>query len=81
MTLRLKQGNDETIKRHLASKLREARDGCDALRQRLSKKEEELGQAGYTNGQLMQDIGQRDAEISGIKDEIRRMGDAMRVEE
>jgi len=74
VSLRLKQGNDEAVKKHLALKLKEAREANEALRKSAGELETLYGSASASNEQLMQEFAQ-------LREERRRMSDQMRLEE
>ena len=74
LSLRLKQGNDETIKKHLALKLKEARELIDGLKKSEMSMNEALKSATSTNEQIMADNGQ-------LKEENRRVVDELKLEE
>ena len=47
LSLKLKQGNDETVKRHLASKLKESKDTVQGLKKSLEHLEEAFNKATF----------------------------------
>jgi hypothetical protein len=74
VSLKLKQGNDETIKKYLAGKLRETRDVLESKVKAMSSMEDTLVKAQTSNEQLMTDYNQ-------LREDHRRLVDQMRLEE
>jgi hypothetical protein len=81
VALRLKQGTDETIKRYLASKLKETRDTLDlksqsyqSLEDKLLATQDTLLKSQASNEQLMQDLAQ-------LREGHRRLVESLRLEE
>ena len=72
--MRLKQGNDETIKKHLAGKLKESRESCEQLRRSLDTLDEVYGKTTQTNEQIM-------IEFNQLREENKRIVDQLRLEE
>jgi hypothetical protein len=74
VSLKLKQGNDDTIKRYLAGKLKETRESLDLKSKTLISLEDALVKAQTSNEQLMADYTQ-------LREDNRRLVDQMRLEE
>jgi len=74
LVIRLKQGNDESIKKHLSGRLKEATEKIENLSSFLSNTEEAYQKAASTNEQLMGDL-------SMLREENRRLADQFRIEE
>lgn len=74
VSLRLKQGNDESIKRHLATRLKDSRDTCDQLKRSLETLDQAYHKATTTNEQIM-------AEFNQLREDNRRIVDQLKIEE
>ena len=73
LSLKLRNGNDETLKQHLAKKLQSFKAECEALSQRLENAENTLNLQASANEKLK-------AELKQERDENRKLADAMRNE-
>jgi spindle assembly abnormal protein 6 len=74
LQLKLRVANDETLKRHLASRLKDSTQLNTALTHRLSQLEEAYQRAQQSNEQIMQDN-------QGLHEEKRRMVEQLRMDE
>lgn len=74
LRLRFKKGNDESIKRYLAEKLKDATASNKMFAEKAGGLEQAYQKAQETNEQLMYDISQ-------LREENRRVVDQMKIEE
>lgn len=78
LSLKLKQGNDETVKRHLAGKLKETKEQMALMKRSLESLEEAYTKATYdynhTHEQVM-------TELLQLREENRRVVDQLKIEE
>lgn len=74
LSLKLKQGNDETVKRHLASKLKESKEAIMNLKRSLDALDDTYAKSVSTNEQIMTEFNQ-------LREENRRIVDQLKIEE
>ena len=81
LSLRMKAGGDEAVKRYLAERVRESCETISELRTKLESAEDALQQVGASHEKLSIEMGAMNRKVADARDEGRRLADSTRLDE
>ena len=81
LSLRLKAGGDEAVKRYLAERVRECSDTIAEVRTKLESAEDALQHVGSSHEKLSLEMGAMSRKVADARDEGRRLADSTRLDE